>query len=40
MLEGTVKESNSSSDIIKILGIGAISFGLNYLIFTKLIKKK
>lgn len=40
MLEGAAKEANSSSDIVKILGIGAISLGLNYLIFTRLLNKK
>lgn len=33
-------EPKSTSDIAKLIGIGALSIGLNLLIFGKLFKKK
>lgn len=34
-----VFETKSSSDIVKLVGLGVLSFGINYLIFGKLLKK-
>jgi hypothetical protein len=39
MTAATTIEPKSTSDIIKLVGIGAVSIGLNYLIFGKLLKK-
>ena len=39
-MSAQVAEPKSTSDIIKLLGVGAISLGLNYLIFAKLLKPK
>lgn len=35
-----VVEPKSSSDVVKLLGLGALSLGLNYLIFSRLLKPK
>jgi hypothetical protein len=35
----TVVEPKSSTDIVRLLGIGVLSVGLNYLIFGKLLKQ-
>jgi hypothetical protein len=38
MTAASTVDSKSTSDIIKLVGIGAVSIGLNYLIFGKLLK--